>query len=104
MIEKLDNSLSLGLSLGSVLGGMADAGGPYCEDELIWGKGSYLFSTGLTFSTDSTLQYTDTNDTTYPSLAGVTNNLLTGHKVALNWKIFEFFPHFPFLKYIGLQL
>lgn len=53
---KWESLPSLGLSLGSVLGGMADAGGPYCEDGLIWGRGSYLFSTGLTFSTDSTLQ------------------------------------------------
>lgn len=45
---------SLGLSLGRALGGMADTGGPYWEDGLIWG--SYLFSTGLTFSTDSTLR------------------------------------------------
>ena len=53
---------SLGLSLGSVLGGMLEAGGPYWEEGLIWGRGSYLFSTGLTFSTDSTLQHKDTND------------------------------------------
>lgn len=76
--EKLESLPSLGLSLGSVLGGMADAGGPYCEDGLIWG--SYLFSTGLTFSTDSTLQYVDTNNTVYhknyDSAAGVTKKKL----------------------------
>lgn len=73
-IDKKNNCVSLpslGLSLGSVLGGMADAGGPYCDDGLIMGRGSYLFSTGLTFSADSTLQQADTKKTVNQTLKGV---------------------------------